>query len=378
MQQAPVPKVYEELGLKQVICAANAVTVLGGSSFPPKILEAIDDANKIYVNMQDLLDKTGQAIADLLGAEAAHVTSGCAAAVALGAAGMMTGTDRDRIGRLPDTSGFKNEFLIQNRMRHHYERCVEASGAKLKHVGDDDGTTTDQIVDAIGPDTVGIAYAAHIEGTEGTLALSEVVDIAKDKGLYVLVDASYQLYPLERTTELVNSGADVVCFGAKYMGGPNSAGFLCGSKEMVYAAALNGFMAYEMEDVHSFGRGYKLDRQEIIATLLTLKDWRAMDHDARLRSQERRFQVVQEALGGLPHLRTEQDFYARYPSMEMKVFLDEAALGKTAEQVEDELKAGDPSIWVWREENAIKLGMDCLDEGEEHIVAWRLRELLQS
>ena len=53
-------------------------------------------------------------------------------------------------------------------------------------------------------------------------------------------------------------------------------------------------------------------------------------------------------------------------------------MAKRLTQVEDELKAGDPSIWVWREENAIKLGMDCLDEGEEHIVAWRLRELLQS
>ena len=112
MQQAPVPKVYEELGLKQVICAANAVTVLGGSSFPPKILEAIDDANKIYVNMQDLLDKTGQAIADLLGAEAAHVTSGCAAAVALERGG---DDDRHRPRSNRPTTGYER---FQERVSH--------------------------------------------------------------------------------------------------------------------------------------------------------------------------------------------------------------------------------------------------------------------
>ena len=89
----------------------------------------------------------------------------------------------------------------------------------------------------MGPSTGGIVYPAHQEGEPSILPLSEVVSIAKEADIPVIVDAAYQVYPLERITELVNSGADIVCFSAKYMSGPNSTGFLCGSNEAVQAAA---------------------------------------------------------------------------------------------------------------------------------------------
>ena len=229
---------------------------------------------------------------------------------------------------------------------------------------------------AIGPSTGGIVYAAHQEGDPGILPLSEVVSIAKDAGIAVIVDAAYQVYPLERITELVNSGADIVCFSAKYMGGPNSTGFLCGSKEAVRAAALNGFMAFETEKNRNLGRGYKIDRQEVVAVVAVLREWLEMDHDARLAEQDRLFQVVAESLAGLPHIDIAQGWYDRYCSMEMKITIDEQALGRTAASVEQTLREGDPCIWLWLEGSSLKLGVDTLLPGEEHILARRLREEL--
>ena len=376
MPEISTPSVYSNLGVKRVICARSSSTVLGGSILSPTVRDAMEEANRIYVEMPELIEKAGEAIADLIGAEAAHPTPGCFAAVSLGVSGVMTGGDPDLVSRLPDTSGLKNEFLIQKCARYSYDRSVTVSGARMIEVGDDDQTTPNQLVQAIGPSAGGIVYAAHQEGEPGVLPLSEVVSIAKEAGIAVIVDAAYQVYPLERITELVNSGADIICFSAKYMGGPNSTGFLCGNKEAVRAAALNGFMAFETEKNRNLGRGYKIDRQEVVAVVAVLREWLEMDHDARLADQDRRFQVVAESLAGLPHIDITQGWYDRYCSMEMKITIDEQALDRTAASVEQALREGDPCIWLWLEGSSLKLGVDTLLEGEEHILARRLREEL--
>lgn len=378
MSYESTPSVYSNLGVKRIICARSSSTVLGGSILSPTVRAAMEEANRIYVEMPELLDRAGEAIADLLGAEAAYPTPGCFAAISLGVSGVMTGGDPGLVSRLPDTSGLKNEFIIQKCARYSYDRSVTVSGARMIEVGDDSQTTPNQLTQAIGPSTGGIVYAAHQEGDAGILPLSEVVSIAKDAGIAVIVDAAYQVYPLERITELVNIGADLVCFSAKYMGGPNSAGFLCGNSEAVKAAALNGFMAFETEKNRNMGRGYKIDRQEIVATVAVLKEWLEMDHDARLADQDRRFQVVAESLAGLPHIEIEQGWYDRYCSMEMKLTLDEQALGRTAASVEEALREGDPRIWLWLEGSSLKLGVDTLLPSEERILARRLREELTS
>ena len=126
------------------------------------------------------------------------------------------------------------------------------------------------------------------------------------------------------------------------------------------------------------GRGYKIDRQEVVATVAVLREWLEMDHSARLTDQDRKFQVVAEGLAGLPHVEIEQGWYDRYCSMEMKITLDEQALGRTAASVEQALREGDPSIWLWLEGSSLKLGVDTLLPGEEHLLARRLREELAS
>ena len=385
MAKVEFPGVYKELGVKRIINAMGGATMLGGSVLQPKIQEAMEEANHTFVSMEDLLEKSGKVIADMLGAEAALVTSGCFAALALSAAGVMAGTNREYIHRLPDATGMKNQFLMQKALRYHYDRCVTVAGGVIQEVGDEHGTTHDQLAEAIGPDTAGVLYPAHLEGKKGTLTLKETLDISHDRGIPVLVDAAYQAYPVERLTNLVKSGADSVCVSSKYIGGPNSAGFMCGKKGLVEAATLNGFIAYETPDnrgLEGFGRGYKLDRQEVIATIVALREWFNLDHEERLRIQEQRFQVIAEAISEIPHIQVEQGFFKGLPWMSLKITLDEEALGRTAAEVEKSMRGGDPSIWLQigtldGYEKTIMLATHTLHEGEDHIVARRLREVLK-
>jgi len=157
------PEVYKELGVKRIINAVGSATLLGGSTLPGKVQAVMEEANECFVDMEELLEKSGKAVAELLGAEAALVTSGCFAALVLGAAAIMTGKDEEKIARLPDTTGMRNEFLIQKAMRYHYDRCVSVAGGKLVEVGDEHGATAEQLAAAIGPATAGILYLAHAE-----------------------------------------------------------------------------------------------------------------------------------------------------------------------------------------------------------------------
>src|SRR5207248_2065509 len=154
---------------------------------------------------------------------------GCAAAMALGAAACLSGSDPQKIERLPDTTGMRSEILIQSRQRYKYDRCLTIFGAKLIEVGDAAGTTTAQLEAAITDRTAAIHYFAP-GGGEGVVPIEAVLRLAHARGVPVLVDAASQIYPLERLRHYPAIGADLVCFGAKYFGAANSSGILCGRK----------------------------------------------------------------------------------------------------------------------------------------------------
>lgn len=376
MNTTKTPEVYKELGVKRVINIVGGLTLLGGSILSGKMKAAMEEANECFVDMEELLDKSGKAVGELLGAEAALVTSGCFAALVLGAAAIMTGKDKEKVARLPDTTGMKNEFLIQKGMRYHYDRCVSVPGGKLVEVGEEHRTTAEQLEAAIGPATAGILYLAHAEGTDGILSLPEVVGIAGRKGVAVLLDAAAEVYPLERMHERASSGADLVCFGGKYFGSTHSTGVLCGRKEMVEAATLNNFIAYEAKDNRSLGRGYKVDRQEVIVTVVALQEWFTMNHEERFSVQERRIETIAEGLAGIPHANAQRMWERRGPWKQLRIDLDEAALGKTAASIGEALREGDPSIWIHVDGNQMYVGVHTLREGEDKVIAERLRQLL--
>ena len=371
-----------QLGVTPVINATGHVTVLGGSILSPRVQAAMDAANRTYVAMEELQDKAGRAIAEMLGAEAAIVTSGAYAALVQGAAGIMTGGDPAKIAQLPDTTGMKNEFLIQANQRYHYDRAITTSGAKLVEVGDATGTSPAQLAAAIGPRTAGILHYARGERQEpterGALKLTEVVPIAQAAGIPVLVDAAGEVYPLERLLWLPRSGAGLVAFGAKYLSSANSTGILCGRADLVQAARHNGFLSYETLDNRSLGRGYKLDRQEIVAVTVALQEWLSLDHEERLHEQATRIDQVTHALADLPHV-TATNLFAEEGGawMRLRVRFDPAVVGKSGHEVVQSLRAGTPSIWVRYDDPGFIVEVHTLRAGEAEIVANALAAALQ-
>ena len=368
--------IWEEVGVTPVLNAMGNRTLLGGNTPSASVRAVMDESEEYYADMGEVIDKVSLRIAEMLGVEAALVTSGCAAALAVGAAGMITGTDSDRIEQIPDVTGMPHQFIIQRQLRVKYDRCLTIAGGKLIEVGDVEETRAEHIEAAIGPDTAGIHYLATLP-RPGALSFEEVVDIGHAHGVPIIVDAAGQVYPTENLSKFVKLGADLVCYGAKYFGAVNSSGILTGKKEYVDAARLNSFIGFESTSLRNFARPMKLDRQEVFAVYAALRDWLTMNHEDRFAAYEVRVSALRSDLSGIPGIELEYH-PPDGPADGLLVRVDPQKAGKTAAQVEEELRAGYPSIWVRDidEDDAFVIRMPQLKEGGERVIAERLREIL--
>ena len=120
----------------------------------------------------------------------------------------------------------------------------------------------------------------------------------------------------------------------------------------------------------------KLDREEIVGAVAALDRWFSMNHEDRLAEYERKASVIQAGLAAVSNATTEVVDNDRFYKQTLHVKLS-SALGKTAQQVADELDAGSPRIWVGVQgDDKVTLNMHVLNDGEEDIVSTRLKAAL--
>ena len=371
--------IYDELGVRPVINALGTATILGGNTPSPSVRALMDRSEEYYVAMDELMDAVGERIAAMLGVDAALVTSGAAAALTVAAAGCVTGTDPEKVARLPDTAGMRHEIIIQRQLRSRYDRCMTIPGGKLVEVGDVEETRPGQLEAAIGPDTAVIHCLAAADVTAGALPLEEVIRIGHANGIPIIVDAAASVYPTENLSKYVKMGADLVAYGAKYFGAVNSSGMLTGRADLIEAARMNSFISFETSasPTLALGRPMKMDRQEVIAVYAALREWLAMDHEKRFAVYRARISDLAAALRGVPHVElveTPQEG----PPTGLRVKVDAEMAGKTGSDVARELRDGNPSIWVSLGEDGdhFNIGVPLLRDGNLHIISARLRDLL--
>ena len=139
----------------------------------------------------------------------------------------MTGTDEEKIEQLPDTTGMKNEIIIQRSQRNHYDNAFRLAGAKIIEIGDDASCTVDELESAINGNTAAVAYVWT--NRDNSLALETVLEISHACGVPVVLDAAAELPPATNLTKFFDMGADLVAFsGGKGIRGPQSTGILAG------------------------------------------------------------------------------------------------------------------------------------------------------
>ncbi|MCI0775267.1 MAG: hypothetical protein J4N97_06020 [Chloroflexi bacterium] len=376
--------IYEQFGVTPGINARGNQTLLGGSTPPPEVQAAMDEAtNSGYVVFEDMLRKTGEFIAETLGTEQAFVTSGAAAAIALGTAAVLAGDDRSKMGSIPDTSGFdRNELVFQKGHEYGYKRCFTLAGAKLVDVGREDGCTVEEMEAGIGPKTAGIAYFESGRWGPEWVSLDEARVLADKRGIRLVVDAAGQIYPLDRFMRVARTG-DVVAFGAKYFGSPHSTGICTGRAEFVESAFLQNFIGFEMAGMQGlarpFGRPFKTDRGEVMGVAVALRRWFSIDHEERLAVEEAKRTAFARGLTDVAGVTTSVPKEAQLgPNVTVFIHFDPSVTGIDGHEVIKRLEEGDPPIWTRTHDDggSIGIGVQMLSDEQVETVVGRLREIL--
>ena len=365
--------IYKEMGAKPVINATGSVTLLGGSTPVPEVKAAMDAADSAYIPLIELEQVAGDRIAEMLGVPAAYVTSGAGSALTLATAAFMAGTDDAKVEQLPDTTGMPNEILIQKRQRYWYDRCLELAGAKLVEFGDENGTTEDDLKNAINERTAAVHYVVYEQKPTdpNVLTLEQVLEITHAAGKPVSVDAAGQIYPLENFGKYVKMGADFQCIAAKYMGAPHSTGFALGTKEVIDAISRHSFVGYEGRRIRGIGRPQKIDRQEIMGVVAAVDRWLTINHEDRLAFAENQSQAVLKPLQGIPGVtaKINNNIMGHQP-FGVILSLDSAIVGFTNDDLVEKLQNGNPSIWmrVAMDAPQIEIHVFGMSEGQPELV----------
>jgi L-seryl-tRNA(Ser) seleniumtransferase len=377
-------EVYAHLGVTPIINAAGTLTRFGGSTMPPEVMAALVAAGRSFVDMEELHLAAGRRIAALIGVEAAHVCAGAAAGITLMAAACMSGTARAMISQLPQTAGMKHRFVVQGAHRNPFDQAVRLAGGEFVEIA----ATWEALEEALrgGADSVAaVYYTCAWFCTGSALRLGRVAALAHAAGVPVIVDAAAELPPVHNLTRHIAEGADLVVFsGGKVLRGPQASGLILGRADLVEACRLNDnpFMGV--------GRPMKAGKEEIVALVAAVERYLATDHAAEMADWERRVTHVVEAVSGLPDVRA----WRQLPHGDGQLIphaaiaWDEQVVEVGYEEAVRQLLGGRPRVAVQLispqrygfggyQTYEVRVHPHTLADGEEIIVAARLREVLQ-
>jgi D-glucosaminate-6-phosphate ammonia-lyase len=369
--------IYSKLGVRTYINAYGTLTTLGGTLMLPEVRRAMDEAAQHFVPIHELQAKVGKRLAELTGAEAAFVTAGASASLCLATCAVTAGGDPEKIDRLPHLEGqegMKSEIVIQKAHRNSYDHAFRMVGVTLVDV-----ETAAEASAAIGPKTAALAMVLSHNSLGHKIPLEEMIAIAHEADLPLILDAAAELPPVENLRKFVAMGADLVAFsGGKNLRGPQCSGMLLGRKDLIEAAYANS------APHNRFARIAKVGKEEIVGLLTAVEIYlKVRDHEAERKEHHAMLERVARRLEGLDTVFTEyatNDDYSHSPRLTVQ--WDENALGLSLDQVMKELEKGEPGIIAtdmtkyrpaWK---GVGIFPYNLRPGEEMIVADRLREIL--
>jgi uncharacterized pyridoxal phosphate-dependent enzyme len=360
-----------ELDIRPVINAAATLTALGGSLMPAPVRAAMDSGAAHFIDLHELQRKVGARIAELTHNEAAYVSSGAAAGIALAVAASMTGTEKALIDSLPGPGGFaKSEVIIQRVQRNGYDYSARMTGATLIEVD----TTEEALEAAITDRTAAILWFAGGHFGVGALPVEQVIAIGRKHGVTVIVDAAAQIPAIENLWHFTRDlGADVAVFsGGKGLRGPQSSGLVLGRADLIEGVRANG------APNHSMGRPFKVGKEELIGCLAAVEWSLAQDEVAVIAGYEATVQMWIDGLRELPGVIVVRGYPSEAGQPYGRAIV---TVGADAKLDRDALHAAlwdrDPRIAVSKlGDDQVALNPQTLEPGEAEIVLAAIRELL--
>jgi L-seryl-tRNA(Ser) seleniumtransferase len=367
--------VYQELGVTTIINGEGTMTTLGGSLIRPEVEQAMALAAQHFVSIPELEIAAGKRVAEMLKLPqdyTALITSGAAAAIQSGYAGILTGDNESLIQQLPDLTGMKSEVIIQKSHRNPFDHQIRGTGVKLIEI-----ETEEQLRRAVRAETAAMHFT-NFANADGKIKVDAWVKLAKELRLPTLIDAAADTPPISHLWDYANMGYDLITFsGGKAIRGPQCAGLLLGREDLVRYATLNS-SPYE----DTINRLAKVGKEEIVGMLKALELYLAEDQDALFNEWWKRLDTVTQAVTQVPGITVQRfmpDIANHVPHI--MIVLDPTRIKASPHDITKQLRSGTPSIVLStgerRENNVITMNSFMLKPGEEKIIAEHLAAALR-
>jgi uncharacterized pyridoxal phosphate-dependent enzyme len=370
--------VYEELGVTSVINGQGTMTVLGGSLMRPEVESVMALAAQHFVSIPDLEVAAGKRISEMLklpDGYSAIVTSGAAAAMQSGLAGILTGDNPKFIEQIPDLAGMKSEVIIQKSHRNPFDHQLRNTGVKLIEI-----ESREDLHKSVNANTA-MMHFSNFANASGQIKVDEWVNLGKELKIPTFIDAAADTPPVSHLWDYANMGYDLIAFsGGKAIRGPQCAGLLLGRKDLVAYALLNNS---PHED--TIGRSQKVGKEEIIGMIKALELYLAEDQQTLAQEWQQRLELVSRKITTLAGVTTSYfvpDVANHVPHMEIKW---DQRIKLTPGDALISLRNAKPSIVLARAEKngtekreGITMNSFMLQPGEDAIIADKLYELLKT
>ncbi|AIR59434.1 selenocysteine synthase [Cedecea neteri] len=359
--------IYQQLGLKQVINACGKMTILGVSSVSPDVMQATAKAASAFVEIDRLVDRTGELISRYTGAEDSYATSCASAGIAIAVAAAITRGDPACVTLMPESSGMANEVIMLRGHNVDYgapvTSAIRLGGGRVVEVGSSNLAACWQLESAVTENSAALLYVkSHHCVQKGMLSIEDFVQVAQRHNLPLIVDAAAE----EDLQAWVASGADMVIYsGAKAFNAPTS-GFITGKKQWITACKAQH---------HGIARAMKIGKENMVGLVYALENY----HQGQAIVTAEQLQPTVEAISAIRGLSAdiEQDEAGR-AIWRVRIRVNAQELGLDAREVESRLREGDIAIYARRynlHQGVFSLDPRTVAEGEMALIVARLQEI---
>ena len=364
--------IYEAIGVEPVINCRGTFTIIGGSVELAEVVAAMDAAHGFFVQYDELAEAVGRRLAAVTGAEWGLISSGCAAGLKHVTTACVTGGSPERLIRVPNLEGFdKTQVIVPRTSRTAYDHALRVVGVELVVVD-----TAEEMERAVNPSTAMIYLVTGRATDPGQpLSLEVMARIAEPRGIPILADAAAE--NLTIPCSHLERGATVAAYsGGKALCGPQCAGLLLGSKDLLTAA----WQASAPH--HGPGRSDKIGKEEILGMLAAVEAWVRRDHDAEWQEWLGILERISAQVAGIDTVASQvQDpsgLSNRAPAL--TIHWDPGALRITGEEVAEDFARNKPRIAVGVSDSGdqagIRINPSQMQPGDEEVVIDRILRIL--
>jgi len=356
--------IYATLGVETVINGGGTLTKIGGSKMASEVLAAMKDAAGSFVDIRTLHARAGEKIAQMLEVEAACITSGAAAGIAISAAACMTRGDVVKTLQLPNTTNMPNEVLMLKAHRILYDQALLLSGATVREIGMTSSALVAQVEAAVSEKTAMFFYVAEAEKMRGSIPLPEIAAVLQKRGVPIVVDAAAELPPTTNVYKYFEQGANLVIFsGGKEIRGPQSSGLILGDKQLIEACDANCCPNY------SIGRSMKIDKETIVGLYKAVELFVKKDYIKEMERWEGMVASMIDALNSRSNMSLRRGFPIEpgvQPVDIPRVYVKPDNL--SARELQERLLKHNPIIYTDVHGDELVINPQCLEDNEVQVV----------